>query len=115
MRLVSLPGDSEVSAIDNSGSDKNNYRNYADAKERVRYFYELNHSGQTLEFAQAKKWSQPVYRVVEELGPSHDRVFTVEVLVQNRSLGEGTAKNKKTAEQLAAKSALSSLPETDAE
>ncbi|HIG43828.1 MAG TPA: inositol oxygenase [Gammaproteobacteria bacterium] len=45
--------------MDNSGTDKGSgkttYRNYVDAKERVRHFYELNHSSQTLDFARAKR------------------------------------------------------------
>lgn len=65
-----------------------------------------NYKSLLLELAQSRKWPQPCYRVTNEEGPSHNRTFTVEVVVQNRPLGEGTAKNKKKAEQAAAQAAL---------
>lgn len=72
-----------------------------------------NYKSHLLEYAQARAWSQPTYRVKAESGPSHDKIFTVEVFLTDRMLGEGTAKNKKDAEQLAASEALRSLTATD--
>jgi len=46
------------------------------------------------------------YKLVNEEGPSHDKKFTVEVLVDDFVLGKGISKSKKEAEQLAAKDAL---------
>lgn len=68
-----------------------------------------NYKSQLLEYAQARGWPQPRYRVTTEEGPSHDRTFTVEVLVDNRSFGSGTAPSKKRAEQIAASQALRQL------
>ena len=64
-----------------------------------------------LEYAQAKGWPQPQYRVTREEGPSHDKRFTVEVLVKEIPYGQGRAGNKKKAEQRAAQKALQSLEE----
>ncbi|MGD0523149.1 MAG: ribonuclease III [Candidatus Microgenomates bacterium] len=61
------------------------------------------------EYAQAKGLSTPKYRVLEELGPDHDKKFTVEVFVHNQVWGKGTGKSKNSAEQEAAASALTSL------
>ena len=47
------------------------------------------------------------YAVIEESGPEHDKVFTVEAKVNNNRVGVGTARNKKDAEMQAAKVALS--------
>ena len=47
------------------------------------------------------------YVVIDESGPEHDKKFTVEARVNNNSVGTGVAKNKKDAEQNAAKVALS--------
>lgn len=47
------------------------------------------------------------YVVVKETGPSHDKVFEVEARLDNITLGKGSGKTKKEAEQLAAKAALS--------
>ncbi len=48
----------------------------------------------------------PEYRVVTEEGPSHDRRFEVEVLLQNSPLGRGQGSSKKEAETQAAENAL---------
>ena len=68
-----------------------------------------NYKSLLLEFAQGRGWGQPVYAVAAEDGPSHDRVFTVEVLVEDVPRGRGTARSKKQAEQEAAREALDLL------
>jgi len=50
--------------------------------------------------------ASPAYRVVGETGYSHDKRFTVHVLVKDQVIGEGTGRSKKEAEQSAAKDAL---------
>ena len=46
------------------------------------------------------------YIVVNEEGPAHDKMFTVDVKIDNILYGTGTAHSKKEAEQEAAKDAL---------
>lgn len=46
------------------------------------------------------------YKLVEETGPEHDKVFTVEVLVEGQCYGKGSGRTKKAAEQQAAYEAL---------
>lgn len=46
------------------------------------------------------------YEIINEEGPAHDKVFTVEVKIDNIVYGRGTAHSKKEAEQEAAKDAL---------
>jgi ribonuclease-3 len=48
-----------------------------------------------------------VYEVLTESGPAHAREFAVTVKVDGQTLGSGTGKTKKRAEQEAAKAALS--------
>lgn len=43
------------------------------------------------------------------MGPEHNKLFTVEVSVNKRSLGIGKGKSKKQAEQEAAKNAMNHL------
>ena len=43
------------------------------------------------------------YVLVEESGPEHDKTFKVDLLFNNNKIGEGVGKNKKQAEQQAAK------------
>jgi len=58
------------------------------------------------ELAQARLNATPRYRVVEESGPAHERVFVVEVLVGDLVIGRGEGKSKRGAEQDAARNAL---------
>jgi len=55
---------------------------------------------------QAEQQTTPVYRIVEEQGPAHDKLFTVEVMVGDVVLGRGSGKGKRAAEQNAAQAAL---------
>ena len=47
-----------------------------------------------------------VYEVVDESGPSHDKLFTIVVKIDDIIYGKGTAHSKKEAEQIAAQDAL---------
>jgi len=49
------------------------------------------------------------YKLIREVGPAHDKVFYVEVYVNNKKTGEGNGKSKKEAEQKAAKEALKNI------
>lgn len=53
----------------------------------------------------------PAYRLDNEEGPSHKKVFTSSVVFQDNVLGTGKASSKKEAEQLAASVALKGLEE----
>lgn len=46
------------------------------------------------------------YRLVSESGPSHDKTFVFEVVIDGIVYGKGTGKSKKEAEQKAARNAL---------
>ncbi len=48
----------------------------------------------------------PVYRVLEEAGPDHDKLFTLGVFVGDKLMGNGTGSSKQNAQQEAAKAAL---------
>lgn len=76
----------------------------------------INYKSLLQEYIQALHKIPPRYRVNSTIGPDHDKEFEVEVLVQGNSLGSGTGKTKKHAEQEAAKTAyrrLMNAPEED--
>lgn len=73
------------------------------------YLIDENYKSQLLEYAQANKLETPNYSVIKEEGPQHDRIFTIKVTVGKDKSGIGSGKNKKTAEQNAAKSALEKI------
>lgn len=58
------------------------------------------------EYTQAQNHTSPVYKVLNEAGPSHAKIFTVGVYVKNVLEGEGLGKSKQEAEEMAAKLAL---------
>lgn len=73
------------------------------------YLKDENYKSQLLEYAQANKLEIPNYIVVKEEGPQHDRTFTIKVTIGNDFEGIGTGKNKKSAEQCAAKATLDQI------
>ncbi len=68
-----------------------------------------NYKSQLLELTQAARLEMPKYEVIKEEGPEHERWFTIQVLVSDEALGVGKGRNKKTAEQEAAKEAFYKL------
>lgn len=48
----------------------------------------------------------PVYKVLDEVGPDHDKVFTLGVFVGDKLMGRGTGPSKQNAQQAAARAAL---------
>lgn len=58
------------------------------------------------EVSQSMDGQTPQYRVIEEIGPDHDKVFTLGVYVSNVLLGQGSGPSKQFAQQRAAEAAL---------
>ncbi len=48
----------------------------------------------------------PQYRVIDEVGPDHDKIFTLGVYVDNKLIGKGSGPSKQVAQQQAAQAAL---------
>lgn len=58
------------------------------------------------EQAQSRESATPVYKVISETGPDHDKTFTVGVFVNDQMRGQGTGPSKQAAQQEAATAAL---------
>ena len=58
------------------------------------------------ELAQSQAAATPVYRVMSEEGPDHDKTFTVGVFVNDIMRGQGTGPSKQAGQQKAAEAAL---------
>jgi ribonuclease-3 len=58
------------------------------------------------EMAQEKAGFTPSYKLVKEVGPDHNKIFTVSVTVGEEEITEGEGKSKQEAEQMAAEKAL---------
>lgn len=61
------------------------------------------------ENVQAKKQNSPSYKVLNEEGPAHAKIFTVGVFIENENCGIGTGHTKQEAEERAAKQALEKI------
>ena len=69
----------------------------------------LDYKTDLQEYCQGHDLELPSYRVSKEMGPDHKKTFEVEILINGEVLGLGIGKNKKEAEQRAAKEALKYL------
>jgi ribonuclease III len=58
------------------------------------------------ELAQNQEGFTPQYKVIEETGPDHDKVFTVGVYVNGKLKGKGIGPSKQAGQQKAAEAAL---------
>jgi ribonuclease III len=64
---------------------------------------------QLQELVQAQGHDAPLYEVIQEIGPDHDKEFTVQVKVGHKIRGTGTGRSKQQAQQAAATVALENL------
>lgn len=64
---------------------------------------------QLQEEAQSRFHAVPKYRLVKESGPDHQKIFEVNLFIEEQLYGVGTGMSKKSAEQEAAKKALEKL------
>jgi ribonuclease-3 len=68
-----------------------------------------DHKTRLQELIQQRFKDRPIYKVVSQCGPEHEKQFAVQVSYRSRILGEGVGNTKKQASQRAAESALFSL------
>lgn len=61
------------------------------------------------ELSQSNLGHTPSYKVMEEEGPDHDKIFTVGVYIDNKLYGKGTGPSKQSAQQAAAEKGLAKL------
>jgi ribonuclease-3 len=70
---------------------------------------EVNYKGRLQELTQAGAEGVPQYQVSAASGPAHRRRYRVEVSLAGNLLGEGEGPTRRSAEQAAAKMAISTL------
>ena len=61
------------------------------------------------EYLSSSNYPPPEYRLIEESGPPHDRLFIFQLLSGDRIIGSGQGKSKKAAQQAAAAQALDTV------
>lgn len=73
------------------------------------FSHEMDHKTRLQEVLQKAGDVLIEYRLINEEGPAHKRIFWIEVYVDDRLIGTGQGKSKKLAEQAAAENALAAL------
>jgi ribonuclease-3 len=83
------------------------------AKSLITTFQDILKSGSWMdpkshlqELVQSKEGFTPVYKVLSEEGPDHEKLFTVGVFVDGQQKGEGVGPSKQSGQQKAAEAAL---------
>lgn len=66
----------------------------------------LDSKSRLQELAQSEEAATPVYKVIKETGPDHEKTFTVGAYVAGKLRGQGTGPSKQAAQQKAAANAL---------
>lgn len=61
------------------------------------------------EYLQSQSLPAPKYKVVEALGPDHDKKFVIEIIINGEPFEKGEGKSKSEAEQEAARLALNKI------
>ncbi len=61
------------------------------------------------EYLQSQSLPAPKYKVVEAVGPDHDKNFVIEIMIDGKAFERGEGKSKSEAEQEAAKRALEKI------
>jgi ribonuclease-3 len=69
----------------------------------------LDSKSRLQQLVQTRWQTMPSYQTVAAEGPDHAKVFTVEVLVDDRTLGRGQGRSKKEAESEAAQQAVKAI------
>ena len=71
--------------------------------------YHKDYKSLLQEYCQQQFRCYPEYRMIKRSGPEHERIFWMEVRVNDDVYGPGTGRNKKSAEQEAARIAFGKL------
>jgi ribonuclease-3 len=67
---------------------------------------DINPKGHLQELLQSISPRSPVYEVLSQTGPEHEKTFVVRAVWEGITLGEGTGRSKKQAETVAAVEAM---------
>ncbi|GIL18383.1 MAG: ribonuclease 3 [Oligoflexia bacterium] len=87
------------------------YQNYSEIIKEIDPYHDYVGDFKTRlqEIIQSEKKPAPTYKVINEVGPAHNKIFEVEVSVSDRHLAKGEGRSKKLAEQAAAQKAIEIL------
>ncbi len=85
------------------------FKNFSKEIEEILKTPVCNWKAQLQDYCQKKYHHPPVYKVVSESGPDHQKTFSISVLINNEEVGHGEGPSKKEAQQAAAKDAFNKI------
>lgn len=85
------------------------FKNFSKEIEEILKTPVCNWKAQLQDYCQKKYHHPPVYKVVSESGPDHQKTFSISVIINNEEVGHGEGPSKKEAQQAAAKDAYSKI------
>ena len=71
--------------------------------------YHRDYKSLLQEICQRNYKTYPKYNIIKSSGPEHERIFWIEVTIGDKTFGPGIGKNKKSAEQEAARMAFDAI------
>jgi ribonuclease-3 len=89
------------------------YRLFSRSLIDVQAWPDDNYKGRLQEVTQERFLTTPQYEIIGASGPGHRREYTAEVIFGDGVRGVGTGRTKRSAEQMAAREALSALGALD--
>jgi len=72
----------------------------------------VDYKSRLQEIVQSTYKRLPVYKIIVEFGPKHDKKFVATVYIKNKFFGEGVGSSKKEAQKLAAKQAIENISQS---
>jgi ribonuclease-3 len=70
---------------------------------------DTNYKDQILRYCQSNNMELPVYNVVGQEGPPHNRIFTIQLQIGDKVYSQGKGPQKKIGEQIAAQNTLKQI------
>lgn len=85
------------------------FKNFSKEIEEILKTPVCNWKAQLQDYCQKKYHHPPVYKVVSESGPDHQKTFSISVIINNEEMGHGEGPSKKEAQQAAAQDAFTKI------
>lgn len=85
------------------------FKNFSKEIEEILKTPVCNWKAQLQDYCQKKYHQPPVYKVVSESGPDHQKTFSISVIINHEEVGHGEGPSKKEAQQAAAQDAFTKI------
>jgi ribonuclease-3 len=85
------------------------FTNFNEEISRILQTPDRNWKALLQDYCQRRYQQPPIYKVIEESGPDHSKIFKISVMINDHAAGHGEGSSKKEAQQAAAADALTKI------